>query len=44
MLTLDYMHFEDLNSKELPMNVPYVNEIRRCDESLRHLVKIEDIF
>ena len=43
MLQLEYLHFEDLNTKELPMNVPYGNEIRRCEESLKQLKKIEDI-
>lgn len=43
MLQLDYMHFEDLNSKALPMDVPYADEIRKCDESLRQLATIEKI-
>ena len=35
--TLGAVHFVDLNKGEQTFSLPYANQIRRCDESLRRL-------
>jgi len=35
---LDTLHFVDLNKDEQSFNLPYAQEIRRCDETFRKIL------
>lgn len=35
---LNVAHFINLNKNEQPFNLPYVNQIRRCEETERRLL------
>jgi hypothetical protein len=37
MGTLGSLHFIDLNKAEQPFHLPYANQIKRAEESLRRL-------
>lgn len=44
LCALDFLHFQELNGHLQPHNLPYADKLRRCEDSLKRVGIIEDIY